>query len=82
MGVLRVIGRTPTVLAGDSVEEEKSISWSQDHPEQVAEAERVFKEYTVKGWLAIGEAGDRKVQIFRFNPELERITLSPINLGG
>lgn len=82
LGELKVIGRSPTVIAGDVVEGEMSLTWSKGNAEEVAQAAKVFKEYIEGGWLAIGEVGDRKMQIFAFDPELERITLSPINLGG
>ena len=42
----------------------------------------MFREYTHKGWLAIGEVRDKKVQIFSFDPDLERIVLAPIVVGG
>lgn len=82
MGELKVIGKQPTIIVGDVVEGELRVTWRKGNVEEVAEAERVFKEYNTKGWLAIGEVGGRQMQIFRFDPELDRITLAPLNLGG
>ena len=82
MGELKVIGRSPTVIAGDVVEGELYITWSKGNAEEIAQAEKVFKDYTDRGWLAVGETGGRKKQIFRFDPELERITLTPVDIGG
>ncbi|MFH0748770.1 MAG: hypothetical protein V1915_02465 [Candidatus Bathyarchaeota archaeon] len=82
MGELKVIGRTPIVIAGDVVEGEINLTWRQDNAEEIAYAEKTFKEYTDRGWLAICEVGDKKKQIFVFDAKLEYITLFPLNLGG
>ena len=82
MGELRVIGKSPIVIAGDVIEGEIRLTWSKENAGEVAQAENVFREYLDRGWLAIGEVRDRKMQIFAFNPDLERIILSPLMLGG
>ncbi|MDQ1279427.1 MAG: hypothetical protein QG670_689 [Thermoproteota archaeon] len=82
MGELKVIGRSPTVVAGDVVEGEITFTWNKGNVEEIERAEKVFKEYKEKGWLAIAEFAGRKTQIFNFNPDLEKISLIPLELGG
>ena len=77
-----MIGTSPTVIAGEVIEGELRLTWSKESTKEMAQAESIFNEYTDRGWLAVGEIGDRKMQIFKFDPNLERITLSPLNLGG
>ena len=81
-GELKVMGNSPTVIVGDVIEEEIRLTWSKDNMEEISLAKKIFKEYLEKGWLAVGEGGDRKMQVFSFNPDLDRITLSPLALGG
>ena len=82
MGELKIVGKSPTVVAGEVVEGELRLTWDKGNAEEVDRAEKVFKEYTEKGWLAIGEVAGKKMQIFAFNPDLERIVLTPLALGG
>lgn len=82
MGELRVIGRSSTVIIGEDVQEVLRITWRDENTDEVALAEEAFKEYINKGWLAIGEASGRKKQIFTFDPNLEKITLVPLVMGG
>ena len=82
MGELKVLGTHPTVVAGDVVKEEINLTWHKGNVEETVEAAKVFQEYTNKGWMAIAEFGDRKKQIFKFDQELELITLLPLDLGG
>lgn len=82
MGELKIVGRSPTVVAGEVVEGELRLTWDKGNAEEVDRAEKVFKEYVEKGWLAIGEVAGKKMQIFTFNPDLERIVLTPLALGG
>ncbi|MCJ7770584.1 hypothetical protein MUP37_03290 [Candidatus Bathyarchaeota archaeon] len=82
VGELRVIGRSPIVLAGDVVEGEICLTWKLGNAEEIALVEKTFKEYTDRGWLAICEGGDKKKQIFVFDAKLEHITLFPLNFGG
>lgn len=82
MGELKVIGKSPTVVAGELVEGEITFTWTKGNTEEIERAEKVFKEYREKGWLAVAEITGRKTQIFNFNPDLENITLIPLELGG
>lgn len=82
MGELKIIGKSPTVIAGDVVEGEIRLIWNKGNDEEIERAEKAFKEYTEKGWLAIGEIAGRKIQIFTFNQDLEKIILIPLELGG
>ena len=82
MGELKVIGRSPTVVAGEIVEGEITFTWNKGNADEIERAERAFKEYRERGWLAVAEIAGRKTQIFNFNPNLEKITLIPLELGG
>lgn len=82
MGELRVIGKSSTLMFGEHVEGDLRLTWRKDSAEEAARAEKTFKEYVSRGWLAIGEASGRKKQIFAFDPDLERIVLSPIMVSG
>ncbi|MCK4953222.1 hypothetical protein KAS14_05510 [Candidatus Bathyarchaeota archaeon] len=82
MGELRVIGRSPIVMVGDIVEGDLKLTWRKGNADEIDVAENIFKEYIKKGWLAIGEGSGKKKQIFTFNPDLEKITLTPLFMGG
>ena len=82
MGELRIIGSSPTFVAGEVVEGEIRLTWNKGNRGEVDRAEKMFNEYTEKGWLAIGEVAGKKMQIFAFNPDLEKIVLTPLALGG
>lgn len=82
MGELRVIGKKSTIMVGDSAEEEFRLKWRKGDDESVADAAKMFKEFVENGWLAIGEKSGRKTQIFAFDPEMDKITLAPISIGG
>ncbi len=82
MGELRVVGKSSTATYGERIEGELRLTWSRGDAGEEMCAERTFKEYVGRGWLAIGEAEGKKRQIFDFDPSLEKITLSPIMVGG
>lgn len=82
MGELIIIGKSSTVMIGDSVKDSFRVIWSRNNAKDIAIAEKTFKEYIRKGWLAIGEVSGKKKQIFDFNPDLEKIVLSPFMIGG
>lgn len=59
------------------------ISWNKNSAEEIASAEKKFKELIRQGWFAFTvKAGNKKVQIFDFNPEHEEIFLIPLTEGG
>ena len=59
------------------------ISWSLKRASEVQAARKKFKEYTRQGWLAFRLASDnRKVQIYEFDPCVEKIFLVPLAEGG
>jgi len=82
MGELRIIGQFPTVIAGEVFEGEIIFTWDKDNAEEIDKAEKTFKEYTEKGWIAIGEIAEKKMQVFAFNPIFDKIILTPLALGG
>ena len=82
VGTLKIIGKSPTVMYEDSVEDSEQICWTNDNAPQVELAEKTFKEYTNRGWLAISDDCGKKKQIFSFDPELKVIILVPLAVGG
>lgn len=59
------------------------IFWNKNNVEEVTLAEKKFKEYTRQGWLAYTiTVNNEKIQIFDFDPTLEKIFLIPLAAGG
>lgn len=59
------------------------LKWDRCSAEEVERARRRFEEYMKKGWLAFRVTSDnRKVQVYAFDTELEKIVLVPIVEGG
>lgn len=82
LGEMRVISRSPTGMREDILEGELRLTWRKGDAEEIALAEETFKKYIQRGWLAIGEGPGQKKQIFTFNPDLEKIVLAPLVMGG
>ena len=82
LGELRVIRKSPTGIQKDSVQDELRLTWRTGDADEIARAEETFQTYLQKGWLAIGEGPGPKKQIFTFNPDLEKIVLAPLVMGG
>ena len=66
----------------DLVQGELKLTWRTGNADEIARAEETFRAYVQKGWLAIGEGPGPKKQIFAFNPDLEKIVLAPLVMGG
>lgn len=61
----------------------RAISWDKENAKEVVLAEKKFKEHVRQGWLAFTISPDnKKIQIFDFNPELEKLFLVPLSEGG
>ena len=69
-------------MVGDIVQGEFRVIWRNDKVEEILFAEKTFKEYITKGWIAIGEVAGKKKQIFNFDPNLDKILLAPLMVGG
>lgn len=82
MGELRVIGKSPVVMVGDTVDRELRLTWGNNNAQELVLAKKTFDEYINKGWIAIAEVSGKKMQIFTFNPDLETIVLAPLTAGG
>ena len=82
MGELKIFGKTSIVTYGEPIEGDLKMTWRKDNAEEVALAEKTFKEYINKGWFAVGEVLGKNKQIFAFNPDFEEIILVPIIVGG
>jgi len=74
MGELRVLDRT-----GDT-----KLIWDTDKQDEVDAAEAMFNKLTKKGYLAytVKKGGKKGEQVKKFDPELEKIILSPVVVGG
>lgn len=74
MGELAIMGRQ-----GDL-----PVAWDKTKPEQVETARRMFKDLRAKGYLAftVNKEQARDQQITEFDPEAEKIILSPPLAGG
>ena len=57
------------------------VTWDVNNSQEVTYAEKKFHEYLADGWIAFSDDNEGRIQIFNFNPELERIILMP-PLGG
>ena len=59
------------------------LAWDRRNAEEVERARRKFEEYMEKGWVAFEVTPEnRKVQVYRFNPKLEKIVLAALVEGG
>ena len=61
--------------------DEAEISWDVSNNQEVTYAETKFREYLADGWIAYSDDHKGRIQIFDFNPKLERIVLMA-PLGG
>lgn len=60
-----------------------TLTWRVEDAGEVASAKERFEQYVSCGWLAFTiKPGDRKIQIFEFDPELESVVLIPFAEGG
>ena len=60
-----------------------TLKWDRRSAEEVERAMKRFEEYIKKGWLAFRVTSDnRKVQVYMFDTELEKVVLVPIVEGG
>jgi hypothetical protein len=75
MGQMAVMGSS-----GDT-----KVVWDKDNADEVATARATFDGLTKKGftaWSVTGEDGRKGEQIRRFDPEAERVILTPRMAGG
>jgi hypothetical protein len=60
-----------------------TLTWKMEDSREVISAKERFTEYVKAGWLAFALTSEnRRVQIFEFDPRLERIVLIPFAEGG
>ena len=74
MGELAVLDQT-----GDT-----KYMWDKDKPDEVKEAEKTFKRFKKKSYIAysVNKKGDKGSVMHTFDPKAERIILSPPVIGG
>jgi len=61
------------------------LLWDSDNKDEVDNAREAFNRLTKKGYLAYavkGKNGDKGEQVKSFDPEAERIILTPALVGG
>jgi len=62
--------------------DEFKVSWSMGNSEEIAHAEKIFKQYLADGWIAYSDEPTGRKQIFQFDAEFKRIVLlSPLGGG-
>jgi hypothetical protein len=60
-----------------------TLTWRMEDPKEVSLAKERFMEYVKAGWLAfVVTPENRRVQVFEFDPRLERVVLIPFAEGG
>jgi len=82
MGKMMTVSYMRQLLKEWTLPDESAVTWDIDNNEEVAYAEKKFREYLADGWLAFSDNyREGRMQIFNFNPKLEMILLLP-PLGG
>ncbi len=81
MGEMRTLKVLRHLLKEWIQPDDMRISWDARNREEVVYAEEKFQQYLADGWIAFSDEPGGRKQIFKFNPELERIILLP-PLGG
>ncbi len=81
MGEMRTLKVLRQLLKEWIQPDDMRISWDIRNREEVVHAEEKFLQYLADGWIAFSDEPGGRKQIFKFNPELERIILLP-PLGG
>jgi hypothetical protein len=81
MGVMKTVKIMRQLLDDWTLPEEMTVTWDIENRREVAHAEEKFREYLADGWMAFSEESRGRLQIFKFDPKLERIVLMP-PLGG
>jgi hypothetical protein len=77
------MSRENSVDAGGEIRSMIEISWNREKANEIADARRKFGDYTAQGWLAfVTTFGNRKAQIYEFDPAVEKIFLVPVAEGG
>ena len=59
------------------------LEWTKDDVDEVKRAEKTFTSYLKKGWIAFAVTPDEKrIHVYAFDPNVEKIILAPIVEGG
>ena len=75
-------GKIAMAVMGSSGDTKKI--WDKNNPDEVADAHASFDRLKDKGYLAfsVNKAGDKGDQIHTFDPDAERLIMSPAMRGG
>jgi hypothetical protein len=79
----RTIGGSELAILGE--EGDTKIVWNKDNEHEVENARRSFNDLRKKGFMTYsveGKKGEKKEQIHEFDPDAERIIMSPPLVGG
>lgn len=81
MGVMTTLRIMRQLIKEWTLPDEMTVSWDLNNREEIAYAEKKFLQYLAEGWIAYSDEPKGRRQIFKFNPDLEKIVLIP-PLGG
>lgn len=81
MGVMTTFRIMRQLIKEWTLPDEMTVSWDLNNREEVAYAEKKFLQYLAEGWIAYSDEPTGRRQIFKFNPNFEKIVLIP-PLGG
>ncbi len=81
MGEMTTLRIMRQLLKEWTLPDEMRISWNADNEQETAHAEKKFNQYLSDGWMAFSDEPRGRIQIFKFDPMLNRIVLIP-PLGG
>jgi len=77
------LDQKPTPSVPQTERRPLTLTWKMEEPGEVSSAKERFTECVKAGWLAFAVTPEnRRVQIFEFDPRLERIVLIPFAEGG
>ena len=81
MGKMMTVNIMRQLLKEWTLPDDMEVTWDVNNNQEVTYAEKKFREYLADGWIAFSDDHEGRIQIFNFNPKLERIVLMP-PLGG
>ncbi len=59
------------------------LIWDRDDIQEVERIKKEFEEYLRKGWIAFTvTSNEKKILVYKFDPNFEKIILTPMIEGG
>ena len=82
MGKMMTVDIMRQLLKEWTMPDQAEITWDVNNKQEVAYAEKKFRDYVADGWLAYSDSSKGgRIQISKFDPRIEMIILLP-PLGG